>query len=59
MANKNDNTLHFGKVRVELSPEACEYLGGITNGVTIWNIYSELLLSGKTQKSIKILPEAP
>lgn len=43
MANKNDNTLHFGKVRVELSPEACEYLGGITNGVTIWNIYSELL----------------
>lgn len=43
MANKNDNTLHFGKVRVELSLEACEYLGGITNGVTIWNIYSELL----------------
>ena len=43
MANKNDNTLHFGKVRVELSPEACEYLGGITNGVTIWSIYSELL----------------
>ena len=43
MANKNDNTLHFGKVRVELSPEACEYLGGITNGITIWNIYSELL----------------
>ena len=43
MANKNDNTLHFGKVRVELSSEACEYLGGITNGVTIWNIYSELL----------------
>lgn len=43
MANKNDNTLHFGKVRVELSPEACEYLGGITNGVTIWNIYLELL----------------
>ena len=43
MANKNDNTLHFEKVRVELSPEACEYLGGITNGVTIWNIYSELL----------------
>ena len=43
MANKNDNTFHFGKVRVELSPEACEYLGGITNGVTIWNIYSELL----------------
>ena len=43
MANKNDNTLHFGKVRVELSQEACEYLGGITNGVTIWNIYSELL----------------
>ena len=43
MANKNDNTLHFGKVRVELSPEACEYLGGITNGLTIWNIYSELL----------------
>ena len=43
MANKNDNTLHFEKVRVELSPEACEYLGGITNGLTIWNIYSELL----------------
>lgn len=43
MANKNDNTLHFGKVCVELSSEACEYLGGITNGVTIWNIYSELL----------------
>ena len=43
MANKNDNTLHFGKVRVELSSEACEYLGGITNGLTIWNIYSELL----------------
>ena len=43
MANKNDNTLHFEKVRVELSPEACEYLGGITNGVTIWSIYSELL----------------
>ena len=43
MANKNDNTLHFEKVRVELSPEACEYLGGITNGITIWNIYSELL----------------
>ena len=43
MANKNDNTLHFGKVRVELSLEACEYLGGITNGVTIWSIYSELL----------------
>ena len=43
MANKNDNTLHFGKVRVELSPEACEYLGGITNGVTIWSIYLELL----------------
>lgn len=43
MTNKNDNTLHFGKFLVELSPEACEYLGGITNGVTIWNIYSELL----------------
>lgn len=43
MANKNDNTLHFEKVRVELSPEACEYLGEITNGLTIWNIYSELL----------------
>lgn len=43
MANKNDNTVNFGKVRVELSPEACEYLGGITNGVIIWNIYSELL----------------
>lgn len=43
MANKNDNTLHFEKVRVEFSPEACEYLGGITNGLTIWNIYSELL----------------
>ena len=43
MANKNENTLHFEKVRVELSPEACEYLGGITNGLTIWNIYSELL----------------
>lgn len=43
MANKNDKTIHFEKVLIELSLEACEYLGGITNGVTIWSIYSELL----------------
>lgn len=42
MANKNDKTIHFEKVLIELSLEACEYLGGITNGVTIWSIYSEL-----------------
>lgn len=33
----------FDKLRIELSQEACKYLGGITNGVTIWSIYSELL----------------
>lgn len=33
----------FDKLRIELSLEACQYLGGITNGVTIWSIYSELL----------------
>ena len=43
MVNKNDNMCHFDKVRIELSLKACQYLGGITNGVTIWNIYSELL----------------
>ncbi|MDD7046079.1 MAG: hypothetical protein PUI39_03255 [Prevotella sp.] len=43
MVNKNDNMCHFDKVRIELSLKACQYLGGITNGVTIWSIYSELL----------------
>ncbi|MCQ2258838.1 MAG: hypothetical protein MJZ41_12735 [Bacteroidaceae bacterium] len=43
MDNRSYSTNRFAKVRIELSLEACEYLGGITNGVTIWNIYSELL----------------
>ena len=43
MENRNDMTHRFDNIRIELSLEACQYLGGITNGVTIWNIYSELL----------------
>lgn len=43
MVNKEEHKRKFDKLRIELSLEACEYLGGITNGVTIWSIYSELL----------------
>jgi len=43
MVNKEEHKIKFDKLRIELSLEACEYLGGITNGVTIWSIYSELL----------------
>ena len=45
----------FDKLRIELSLEACEYLGGITNGVIIWSIYSELLnlLSQSNGKIVK------
>lgn len=45
----------FDKLRIELSIEACQYLGGITNGVTIWSIYSELLnlLSQSNDKIVK------
>ena len=43
MVNKEEHKIKFDKLRIELSQEACEYLGGITNGVTIWSIYSELL----------------
>ena len=43
MENRINMSHRFDKLRIELSLEACEYLGGITNGVTIWSIYSELL----------------
>lgn len=43
MENRNDMTHRFDNIRIKLSLEACQYLGGITNGVTIWSIYSELL----------------
>jgi len=43
MVNKEEHRRKFDKLRIELSQEACQYLGGITNGVTIWSIYSELL----------------
>ena len=43
MVNKEEHKIKFDKLRIELSLEACQYLGGITNGVTIWSIYSELL----------------
>ena len=43
MVNKEEHKIKFDKVCIELSLEACQYLGGITNGVTIWSIYSELL----------------
>lgn len=43
MVNKEEHKRKFDKVCIELSLEACQYLGGITNGVTIWSIYSELL----------------
>ena len=43
MVNKEEHKRKFGKLCIELSLEACQYLGGITNGVTIWSIYSELL----------------
>ena len=43
MEDRNNMSHRFDKLRIELSLDACEYLGGITNGVTIWNIYSELL----------------
>ena len=43
MVNKEEHKRKFCKLYIELSLEACEYLGGITNGVTIWSIYWELL----------------
>lgn len=43
MENRINMTHRFDKMRIELSLEACQYLGGISNGVTIWSIYSELL----------------
>ena len=43
MVNKEEHKRNFDKLRIELSLEACQYLGGISNGVTIWSIYSELL----------------
>ena len=43
MVNKEKHKSKFSKLCIELSLEACQYLGGITNGVTIWSIYSELL----------------
>lgn len=43
MENRINITHRFDKMRIELSLEACQYLGGISNGVTIWSIYSELL----------------
>ena len=43
MVNKEEHKRMFDKLRIELSQEACQYLGGITNGVTVWSIYSELL----------------
>lgn len=55
MENRNDMTHRFDNIRIELSLEACQYLGGITNGVTIWSIYSELLnlLSQSNGKIVK------
>lgn len=55
MVNKEEHKIKFDKLRIELSLEACEYLGGITNGVTIWSIYSELLnlLSQSNGKIVK------
>lgn len=43
MVNKEEHKIKFDKLRIELSLEACQNLGGITNGVTIWSIYSKLL----------------
>lgn len=43
MENRINMSHRFDKLRIELSLEACQYLGGITNGVTIWSVYSELL----------------
>lgn len=43
MDNNYNHTGKFDSVRLDLSLEACEYLGGTTNGITIWSIYSELL----------------
>ena len=55
MVNKEEHKRKFGKLCIELSLEACQYLGGITNGVTIWSIYSELLnlLSQSNGKIVK------
>lgn len=55
MEDRNNMSHRFDKLRIELSLDACEYLGGITNGVTIWSIYSELLnlLSQSNGKIVK------
>lgn len=55
MENRINMTYRFDKMRIELSLEACQYLGGISNGVTIWSIYSELLnlLSQSNGKIVK------
>ncbi len=43
MINRNPIPQNFGKIRIELTPEACQFLAGTTSGVPNWIIYNYLL----------------
>lgn len=43
MINRNPIPQNFGKIRIELTPEACQFLAGTTGGVPNWIIYNYLL----------------
>lgn len=43
MINRNPIPQNFGKIKIELTPEACQFLAGTTSGVPNWIIYNYLL----------------
>lgn len=48
MINRNPIPQNFGKIRIELTPEACQFLASTTGGVSNWVIYNQLLCSMAT-----------
>lgn len=49
MINRNPIPQNFGKIRIELTPEACQFLAATTGGVSNWVIYNQLLCSMATK----------